>query len=233
MEATAPTLTKPERSSRWRPALELVVVLLLIPVGLILGALTGLPVMAPILGMVVPLIAATAFLRREGRGWRALGFLKMMSAGDLLRYTLLTIVAAFVLAVAARAAMAALGFPPMNVEGMRQLIEGNTLSYLLFLGPVSWGSAAFGEELLMRGFVLDRAQQLLRSPVFAVVTQAFLFAIAHAYQGITGVTVILLIGLLMGFVYLRCGRNLWPLIIAHGVIDTIAITSLYAGWGLV
>ena len=41
------------------------------------------------------------------------------------------------------------------------------------------------------------------------------------------------IGLILGAVFIRCGRNLWPVIVAHGVIDTIGITALYLGWGIV
>ena len=38
-----------------------------------------------------------------------------------------------------------------------------------------------------------------------------------------------LIGLVFGLVYLRNGRQLPALILAHGMIDTISVLALYAG----
>ena len=151
-----------------------------------------------------------------------------------LTFTAIAVVAVYLLVVLAlRPALEALGFPAPDVSGMRQLIEGNTMAYLLFLLPVSWGSAAFGEEMLVRGFILNRAERLTHSAVWAVVIQATIFGLAHSYQGITGMLMIFTIGLILGAVFIRCGRNLWPVIVAHGVIDTIGITALYLGWGIV
>lgn len=213
---------------------QIALIVFLIPVGLTLGALTGWVVLSPIMGMVVPLLAATWFLKRDGMGWRDVGFAKRMPLAHFIGFTVATLVAAFVLAaVLLRSILEALGLPPQDTSALKLLIEGNTLYFLLFLIPVSWGSAAFGEELLVRGFLLNRIECLTRSPVWAVVGQAAIFAIAHLYQGITGVLVIFVIGLIFGAVFIRCGRNLWPVIAAHGLIDTIGITSIYLGWGWV
>ena len=38
------------------------------------------------------------------------------------------------------------------------------------------------------------------------------------------------ISLVFGAVYLRCGRSLLPVFIAHGVVDTVGITAFYMGW---
>ena len=103
------------------------------------------------------------------------------------------------------------------------------IAYLLFLIPVSWGSAAFGEEMLLRGFLLNRIEGLTRSAVWAVLGQAAIFALAHLYLGITGVLMVFVVALVFGAVYLRCGRNLWPVIVAHGLVDTVAMTALYLG----
>lgn len=48
-------------------------------------------------------------------------------------------------------------------------------------------------------------------------------------QGPTGVANIFVLALVFGAVYLRSGRNLWPLIAAHGIIDTVGITLIYLG----
>ncbi|WP_174754922.1 CPBP family glutamic-type intramembrane protease [Arenimonas daejeonensis] len=44
----------------------------------------------------------------------------------------------------------------------------------------------------------------------------------------TGIVVTGCIGLVFGLLYLRL-RSLWPLVIAHGLVDTIGLVALYAG----
>jgi membrane protease YdiL (CAAX protease family) len=54
------------------------------------------------------------------------------------------------------------------------------------------------------------------------------FGLAHAYQGATGILVTGVLGLVFGLLYLR-SKSLWPLVIAHGLIDTLSLVALYAG----
>ena len=121
-----------------------------------------------------------------------------------------------------------LGAPLVNIEIFRELVEGNFTNYLIFLIPISWGSAAIGEEMLCRGFLMYRMSSL-SNDIVAIFMQAFFFALAHAYQGILGVANIFFLALVFGTVYVRCGRSLIPLILAHGIIDTISMTLLYMG----
>ena len=217
-------------TSRLVPVAQIIAVVCLIPVGLTLGALTGWVVLSPIMGMVVPLLAATWFLKREGKSWHDVGFANRMSISGFLGFTALTVVSVYVLVgFGLQNLLEAIGLPPQDTSSFKQLIEGNTLYFLAFLLPVSWGSAAFGEELLLRGFVRSRLEWLTRSPVLAVIGQAAIFALAHLYQGITGVLMVFSLGLIFGAIFYRCGRNLWPLIAAHGLIDTFAMTSIYLG----
>ena len=102
--------------------------------------------------------------------------------------------------------------------------------YLWFLLPISWGSAAIGEEMLARGFLLYRLEGMTNTAA-AVLLQAAIFGVAHFYQGLAGILTTFTVGLVLGVVYVKCGRSLLPAIIAHGVIDTIAMTALYFGRG--
>jgi hypothetical protein len=54
------------------------------------------------------------------------------------------------------------------------------------------------------------------------------FGLAH-YQGITGVIDEGLMGLLLGVIYLRSGRNLAIPIIAHGIGDSIDFILIFLG----
>ena len=57
--------------------------------------------------------------------------------------------------------------------------------------------------------------------------QAALFATLHLYQGTFGFVTAGLFALLFGVAYLVTGRNLWPLILAHGTWNSIGIANVY------
>ncbi|TVS19263.1 MAG: CPBP family intramembrane metalloprotease [Gammaproteobacteria bacterium] len=76
--------------------------------------------------------------------------------------------------------------------------------------------------------MLHRLEGLTGTSV-AVVLKAPIFAAAHFHQGITGVIAVFALALAFGAVYVRNVRNCVPLIIAHGLIDTCAMTALYLG----
>ena len=114
-------------------------------------------------------------------------------------------------------------------------VTGNLGQYLFWVLPVAWGTAAFGEELLMRGFVLDAISRLLGGPssrlamVLAVVLQGAVFSAIHLYQGVGGAVIAGATGMMLGFVWLFSGRNLWAGIVLHGLIDTASMTAIYLG----
>lgn len=223
------TLDSPQ-FSRFGLIGQIVLVVALIPVGLILGALTGFPALSPILGMVVPLLAATWLLKRNDMSWRDVGFAKRMPVRAFVYYTLTALALVYVVVLFMLEPLLELaGFPPQDLSALKTMLEGNTLTYLIFLIPISWGSAAFGEELLVRGFIMNRLEHLTNAPLWSVIGQAAIFALAHTYQGVTGVLMVFTVGLIFGAIFYRCGRNLWPVIVAHGLVDTIAVTSFYLG----
>jgi len=97
----------------------------------------------------------------------------------------------------------------------------------------SWTLAAFGEEMVYRGYLMNRVADLLNRTRTAWIVSLFAvhvgFGLAHAYQGITGVIDEGLMGLLLGIIYLRTGRNLAVPIIAHGVSDSIDFLLIFFG----
>lgn len=118
-----------------------------------------------------------------------------------------------------------------GVEARWGDIDGNLPVYLMWMA-IGWTSAAFGEEIFFRGYLIDRIGKLLPSArwatAVAVFIPALIFGIAHAYyQGVRGLIVTGLIGLALGTLYLVNKRNLWPNIIAHGVVDSLAFTATY------
>lgn len=103
-------------------------------------------------------------------------------------------------------------------------LRGDTGAFLRLL-PLVWLSAALGEEIVFRGFLIGRlefafggASRIATSA--AVILSTTLFAFAHAYQGPTGIVITGILGLVFAVLYVATGRNLWTNIVAHGVYDT-------------
>jgi membrane protease YdiL (CAAX protease family) len=224
MRAEMPEFTVP---TRLRSTLEVLTVMMLLPVGGIIGSLTGFVPAAAIMSVLLPLIAAAVFLRREGLAWRSLVFGKQLSVVAVLGFALLALAGGLGLEMLAGTVMRAMGLPEADITVFSQLVEGNLYMFLWMLIPVVWGSAAIGEELLVRGFMQHRLTGMT-GPLTGAFLQALIFGLAHFYQGITGIVTTFTIGLAFGLVYLR-SRNLLPLILAHGLIDTFAMTALYLG----
>ncbi|MDQ2637577.1 MAG: CPBP family intramembrane metalloprotease [Actinomycetota bacterium] len=82
----------------------------------------------------------------------------------------------------------------------------------------------WAEEVIVVGFLLTRLRQLRVHPVIAVVASSVLRGLYHLYQGFGAGLGNVAMGLVFGYVYLRTGR-LWPLIIAHALIDAVAFVG--------
>lgn len=121
---------------------------------------------------------------------------------------------------------------PTQAEQHFAILKGN-LNLALFLVPFAWIFGGFGEEMLNRGLIMTRAAQVLGEGRWAwtaaLILQALVFALGHAYQGPVGMFSVFVAGLISGAGTLIWGRNLWPAIIAHGLLDSIAFLAMYAG----
>ncbi len=119
---------------------------------------------------------------------------------------------------------------PESDIGPLAAIHGDLSLYFVWLAIV-WTAAAFAEEIIFRGFLLNRIAEILGKTwgawLAAVFCQAVIFAIGHAYQGIGGMLRIGVGAIFSGLFFLLFRRSLWPLIIAHGVWDTLGLTLIY------
>jgi membrane protease YdiL (CAAX protease family) len=118
-----------------------------------------------------------------------------------------------------------------ELEDFRAL-TGNLKLTLIFLA-LTWTLAAFGEEMVYRGYLMNRVADLFnrtqRAWIISLIAVQVGFGIAHAYQGLTGAIDEGLAGLLLGLIYLRTGRNLAVPIIAHGIGDSIDFALIFLG----
>lgn len=132
---------------------------------------------------------------------------------------------------------AAIGLPGLGlyvaarVSGLSASVVPSELDDSWWRIPVLLAVAfanGWAEEIIVVAFLLTRLRQLRVNPVAAVLAAALLRATYHLYQGFGAGLGNLAMGLIFGYLWLRTGR-LWPLIIAHGVIDAVA----FVGYALV
>ncbi|MEN8250546.1 MAG: CPBP family intramembrane glutamic endopeptidase [Bacteroidota bacterium] len=104
-------------------------------------------------------------------------------------------------------------------------LEGNWLLFFSIIPMVLIES--FLEELLDRGFLMNWFERLFSRTTFAVVLaviiQAAIFGFRHSYDLSERSITVAIIGLIMGVSYYAFGRNLWPLIIAHCLLNTFSM----------
>jgi len=88
----------------------------------------------------------------------------------------------------------------------------------------------FAEEVVVVGYLITRLRQLGWNSRAAVLASSALRGLYHLYQGFGAGLGNVVMGLVFGYVWCRGGR-LWPLVIAHGVIDAVAFVgyALLAG----
>jgi uncharacterized protein len=98
--------------------------------------------------------------------------------------------------------------------------------------------AAFGngwaEEVIVVGYLMTRLRQLGVGSTGAIVRSGLLRGAYHLYQGFSAGLGNLVMGLVFGYVWQRTAR-LWPLIIAHSIVDTVAfvgyaLAGRHLGW---
>jgi membrane protease YdiL (CAAX protease family) len=92
----------------------------------------------------------------------------------------------------------------------------------------------WAEEVIVVAFLLTRLRQLRVNPVTALLASSLLRGAYHLYQGFSAGLGNVVMGLVFAYVWRRTGR-LWPLIIAHGIIDSVAyvgyaLASGHLGW---
>lgn len=77
------------------------------------------------------------------------------------------------------------------------------------------------EEVFVCAYVI-RALERRHGQAFAVNVSAAIRASYHEYQGPIGAISLIVVGLILGWWFARTGR-LWPAIIAHGLMDLLAL----------
>ncbi len=126
-------------------------------------------------------------------------------------------------------------FPDLGSQDLSSFdyLTGNLPNLIIQLVNI-WITAAFLEEFMFRGYLMKRIVDLQGKEtkiawVIALIGSAVIFGLVHYQQGAGGMFKVGAIALVFGLSYLAVGRNLWPLILAHGLIDTIDMVQHYFG----
>jgi uncharacterized protein len=171
-------------------------------------------------------------LRLRGKRWKDVGFAPPRRWGT-----------AFLIGISAGLAMEALELfvtQPLFARWLGKMPDlsdfagmvGNLRLTLLFLLLV-WTLGALGEELVYRAYLMNRVAGLFRDTrtvwIVSLVLVSIVFGCAHIDQGSTGMIENIWDGLLLGLLYLACGRNLAVPVIAHALADTLDLVLIYLG----
>lgn len=107
------------------------------------------------------------------------------------------------------------------------------LTAVMSLLPLIWISAAFGEEILFRGYLMRQFTKFCGSSKASILLNIVLFGVifgwVHAYQGISGQIVTGIVGILLATIFYFRKYDLWFNIAVHGFFDTIALVLIYRG----
>jgi hypothetical protein len=182
--------------------------------------------------VILFVLALVSFWLRND-GWSVMGLRRPASWARILQIALAAAALRIVLGDFVIDPLAEQFWPPAVAPAIADQITGNPGMALLAL-LIVWTLAAFGEEIVYRGYLLTRAADLgRRSPTaywIAMVLVSVLFGYGHYYKGPAGIIDSGVAGLILGAAYLFSGRNLWTSILAHGFIDTFGIIALFFGW---
>jgi uncharacterized protein len=173
-----------------------------------------------------------ASLRLRGMRWKNVGFTRPRSWGN-----------AIVIGIAAGLGMELFELfvsQPLLARWLGKMPDlsdfadmvGNLKLFLIYLVLV-WTLGALGEEIVYRGYLMNRMADVFRNTklawIVSLVAISVVFGCAHLDQGSTGMIENIWNGLVLGLLYLACGRNLAVPVIAHALGDTLDFVLIYLG----
>lgn len=227
----------PQRDSLAEALLSVVVVIagyyaLGKTISFLLGDLTpgGYAIMWSTLGTGLCALGAMIWAIRSGRGLSSLGFKRpgriwlAVLQGVVIAPIMMVIVSPLALWLQSMGMTPSMSFNP---------IDGPSIHIAFAIAMVTmWVNAAFGEEVLFRGLLMNNVQRALGDGWLGGVAAALIiavpFGLLHYFgQGWYGAIVSGAVGFLMGLFFLMTKRNILPVVIAHGVFNSIGFIALY------
>ena len=181
--------------------------------------------------IVLSVLGFISMRLRDG-GWFAMGFKRPASWRRILLIALVAAILRILLGQFLIEPVTDLFWSKPSPPALANEITGNVK--IAFVGLLLvWTFAAFGEEIVYRGYLLTRAADVGKRSELAywigIVLVSILFGYGHYYKGAAGVIDSGVAGVILGSAYMLAGRNLWASIFAHGFIDTFAVIDAFFG----
>ena len=173
-----------------------------------------------------------ASLRLRGMRWKDVGFARPRSWRNalLIGIAVGTGMECFELFVSQPLLARWLGKMP-DLSDFADMV-GNLKVFLIYLVLI-WTLGVLGEEIVYRGYLMNRLAGVFRDTkvawIVSLVVVSIVFGCSHLDQGSTGMLENIWNGLLLGLLYLACGRNLAVPVIAHALTDTVDLVLIYLG----
>jgi membrane protease YdiL (CAAX protease family) len=186
--------------------------------------------------VLVGAIAAVSIVLLRGGTFADLGF-KRPTRWAMVPLQVAAIVAAFI-AMQDLAPLLVSSFTSVPQPDLSQYdsIKGNAgaaIALALIL-PIT---ASIPEEVIYRGFLMDRLSRMFGTSatgvVITIMVQALIFGSVHFGWGIGGMIVTVMMGMVWGTAYLLVGRNLWVVILAHSMAHILFAIQLYLNTSIV
>jgi membrane protease YdiL (CAAX protease family) len=199
-----------------------------------LGGDTALGPIAVNLAYVLSILIASLVLKARGSGWREIGLARPDSWPRTLLIGIGLTVGVILVGIALRGIAQKLPGSAIRPSDQSQYnpLHGN-LHLLLTMLVLSWTTIAFGEEMLFRAFLTNSLAGLFQGAkarwALALIGSSVAFGLVHYDWGLAGMVETTIMGLLLGFAYLRSGRNLWITIVAHGLLNTLKFVLVFSG----
>jgi len=194
------------------------------------------------IAMWVGIGTATLFMRQHGISWNSLGLTlpkgrtAWLKAVGIALATVVGVILFMFLIMPMIGQIVGVEVPDGAKDRFAFLV-GQPLKFIAYLVVVIWLGAAMGEELLMRGFLLNYLGNLFgdskKGWALAVLVHAAIFGSLHIYQGFYGVIGTGVVAVIFAVVYLRVKRKLVPVILAHGILNSLSLTAYYLSDGIV
>ncbi|ETN93964.1 CPBP family intramembrane glutamic endopeptidase [Zhouia amylolytica] len=177
------------------------------------------------------LIIASWRMKVRGVNWKDLGLIKPKSMWRTLGVSVIIFVSVMIAIILFELLKDQLPFSLASDTSSESSaskfgdLKGNWIQFFIII-PFVWLESML-EELLDRGFLMNWIEKLFSSTSFAtiiaVLLQAIIFGFRHSNDLSERSITVGLIGLVMGIAYVKFGRNLWPLIIAHCILNSMSM----------
>ena len=172
----------------------------------------------------------TYFFHKSGDSWKGYGLSFPFKWWELILMVLVLFAINLFLVQSLKDWIREIAQLPPNDYSFFSHIEGNEVALVVWL-CIAWLSGGFGEEMVFRGYLMGRIAKPLGNTrsdwAIAIVVQAVIFGLGHAYAG-WGAAVSVMVGAVITGTYVMFTRkSIWPLIIIHGLWDSLAVILFY------